>query len=179
MIRQRKEPSAATAATVSLLALASAMGIGRFSLTPILPLMQQDLGLTLTVGSWLATANYVGYLVGAIICMSFAPRPEFAIRAGLVGVGAFALAMGLTEAPWLWITWRLLASVASALVLVGVSAWAMPILARKHREPWAGFVFSGVGAGIMLAGLVGLAFGIENVRSQTAWISLGLIAPAR
>jgi hypothetical protein len=47
---KKREPSAAAAVLVGLLALASAMGIGRFSLTPILPLMQQDAGLTLTAG---------------------------------------------------------------------------------------------------------------------------------
>ena len=81
MNRKRFEPSPATvAAIVGLLALASAMGIGRFSLTPIMPLMQRDIGLTLAEGSWLATANYLGYLTGALICMAFAPRPERAIR---------------------------------------------------------------------------------------------------
>lgn len=44
------EPSATVAAMVGLLALASAMGIGRFSLTPILPLMQRDMGLTFARG---------------------------------------------------------------------------------------------------------------------------------
>ncbi|MGC1560706.1 MAG: YbfB/YjiJ family MFS transporter, partial [Bradyrhizobium sp.] len=53
--------SAAVATSVGLLALASAMGIGRFSLTPILPLMQQDARLSLAVAGWLATANYLGY----------------------------------------------------------------------------------------------------------------------
>jgi hypothetical protein len=42
--------SAAAAASIGLLALASAMGIGRFSLTPILPLMQQDAQLSPSVG---------------------------------------------------------------------------------------------------------------------------------
>ncbi|WP_368854875.1 YbfB/YjiJ family MFS transporter, partial [Serratia marcescens] len=36
------------------------MGIGRFSLTPILPLMQHDRGLTFAAGAWLATGNYLG-----------------------------------------------------------------------------------------------------------------------
>jgi hypothetical protein len=39
MSTQKLQPSATVAAAVGLLALASAMGIGRFSLTPILPLM--------------------------------------------------------------------------------------------------------------------------------------------
>jgi hypothetical protein len=57
MKRRPSEPSARVAAAVGLLALASAMGIGRFSLTPILPLMQHDVGLTLAQGGWLATTD--------------------------------------------------------------------------------------------------------------------------
>ena len=37
-----------------LAALAIAMGVGRFAFTPILPMMQQDNGLSLAQGSWLA-----------------------------------------------------------------------------------------------------------------------------
>ena len=55
MNRRLSEPSATVAVTVGLLALASAMGIGRFSLTPILPLMQHDMGLTFAQGGRLAT----------------------------------------------------------------------------------------------------------------------------
>src|SRR6201998_4497755 len=91
------EISAAAAASIGLLALASAMGIGRFSLTPILPLMQQDAGLSLTVGGWLATANYLGYLLGALICIAVTPRPSAAIRWGLVSVGLTTLLMGLSD----------------------------------------------------------------------------------
>src|SRR4030081_328171 len=68
MKRKLSESSASVAATVGLLALASAMGIGRFSMTPMLPLMQHDMGLTFAQGGWLATANYLGYLAGALIC---------------------------------------------------------------------------------------------------------------
>jgi predicted MFS family arabinose efflux permease len=62
------------AATVGLLVLASAMRIGRFAFTPILPLMQHDAGLTIAQGGWLATGNYLGYLAGALICMAFVPE---------------------------------------------------------------------------------------------------------
>src|SRR5690348_5017865 len=109
MTSQPIQPSARIAAWVGLLGLASAMGIGRFSLTPILPLMQRDLGTTLAQGGWFAGANYLGYLIGAIICMKAPPRPTIAIRAGLIGCAIFTLAMGVTNSLPLWIIWRVLA----------------------------------------------------------------------
>lgn len=178
MTEKQKQPSAVTVAFVGLLALASAMGIGRFSLTPILPLMQQDAGLTVARGGWLACSNYLGYLTGALICIGLAPPPAPAIRWGLAGVGLFTLAMGWTDWQPLWLASRCLAGAASAFVLVGVSAWAMPILARHGREEWSGRIFAGVGTGIAFAGLFGLAAGIEAWGSRGTWIALGLVAIA-
>ena len=166
------------AAAIGLVALASAMGIGRFALTPILPLMQQDAALTLTVGGWLATGNYLGYLLGALACIAMQPRPLPAMRWGLVAVGLLTLSMGLSSSPPLWLASRFLAGVASAFVLVGTSAWAMPILARHGREEWSGHVFSGVGIGIAFAGLFGLVGGIDDWGSRVIWTVLGLIAVA-
>ncbi len=175
---EKPKQSAAAVAAIGFLALASAMGIGRFSLTPILPLMQRDAGLTLAQGGWLASGNYLGYLAGALVCIVLAPPPAPAIRWGLAGVGLFTLAMGLTDSEPLWLASRFLAGAASAFVLVGVSAWAMPLLVRHGREEWSGRVFAGVGAGIAFAGLFGLAAGIEAWRSRATWIALGVVAVA-
>ena len=57
-------------ALAGMAALAAAMGIGRFAFTPLLPMMLSDGVITLVDGSWLATANYVGYLLGALACMA-------------------------------------------------------------------------------------------------------------
>jgi predicted MFS family arabinose efflux permease len=176
MNRRISKPSATVAATVGLLALASAMGIGRFSLTPILPLMQHDVGLTFAQGGWLATGNYLGYLVGALICMASAPRPVRAIRWGLICVAVLTVAMGLSRSLLLWFAFRFSAGVASAFVLVGVSAWALTILARCNKSQWSGFVFAGVGIGIVFAGLVGLAAGLDAWGSRLTWIVMGVAA---
>src|SRR3979490_2079824 len=178
MTKKQKHPSSTATACVGLLALASAMGIGRFSLTPILPLMQHDVGLTLAQGGWLATGNYLGYLAGALICMAFAPRPVRAIRWGRGGVAVLTLAVGLGRSLLLWFAFRFSAGVASAFVLVGVSAWAMPILARCNKGQWSGFVFAGVGIGIVFAGLVGLASGLDAWGSHSTWIVMGVVAAA-
>jgi MFS family permease len=169
-------PSAATAVWTGLLGLAVAMGVGRFAFTPLLPLMQQDAGVSLVQGSWLATANYVGYLVGALICVSSPPQPARAIQWGLVSIAVFTLGMGLTHEMWLWLALRFLAGAASAFVLVGVSAWAMPVLAQLHQTARSGQVFAGVGVGICFAGLVGLVAGVTTLGSQATWIGLGVIA---
>ena len=64
-------------AVAGMAALAVAMGVGRFAFTPLLPMMLHDGVVTLAGGSWLATANYLGYLIGALACMALpwvAPR---------------------------------------------------------------------------------------------------------
>ena len=57
-----------TVALAGLVALAVAMGIGRFAFTPLLPMMLHDGVIDLPSASWLASANYVGYLAGALLC---------------------------------------------------------------------------------------------------------------
>ncbi len=49
-----------------LIALAAAMGIGRFVYTPIQPFMIESLGLTKADAGVIASANFLGYLLGAL-----------------------------------------------------------------------------------------------------------------
>jgi predicted MFS family arabinose efflux permease len=165
-------------ALIGLLGLAAAMGIGRFAFTPLLPLMQAHEGLTLTQGGWLAGANYLGYLIGALACAARPPQPARAARAGLVGVAAFTLAMVWIDGFALRWVLRFGAGVSSALVLVGVSSWALPLLAARQRPDLSGWVFAGVGTGITAAGLVGLAAGVAGSAPSSAWLALGAIAAA-
>jgi MFS family permease len=168
--------SASIATLVGLVALASAMGVGRFAFTPMLPLMQQAGGLGLAEGGWLASANYAGYLVGALALFAWNPPPAASARIGLAAVAALTAAMALTEALATWLVLRFLAGVASACVLVGVSAWALPILLRAGQARRSGVVFAGVGVGIVLAGAIGLAAGINQATPARAWLMLGSLA---
>src|SRR5579862_53471 len=101
-------------------ALALSMGIGRFVYTPILPLMHAQAGLSAEFGSALATANYLGYLAGALLAI-FVPalvRSALAYRAGLVVVIVSVALMGVTQSHAAWFALRLVAGLASALVFV-------------------------------------------------------------
>jgi MFS family permease len=161
------------AALIAFAGLASAMGIGRFAFTPLLPLMQQGSGMTLAQGGSLAAANYAGYLVGALACTVLAPAPQVAARAGLVAVAALTVGMGLSHAYEIWLVLRFAAGAASAFVLVGVSAWVLPLLAAQGRASWSGWVYAGVGAGIFFAGIVGLATAVRMEPPAHAWLLLG------
>ncbi len=160
-------------AWAGLAALAVAMGIGRFAFTPILPMMQDDSGLSVTEGGWLASANYAGYLVGALSAIVVRVRPVVAIRFALVLIGLSTLAMSLEDRFAVWIALRALAGIASAWVLVFVSAWALERLAALGRPALGGTVYAGVGAGIAAAGGACLLLMDMGGRSADAWIVLG------
>ncbi|MEA2861221.1 MAG: hypothetical protein QOC72_3260, partial [Methylobacteriaceae bacterium] len=53
--------------------MAAAMGIGRFVYTPLLPHMQEALHLTPATLGWIASANYLGYLAGALLTTAMRP----------------------------------------------------------------------------------------------------------
>src|SRR3977135_3444015 len=148
------ERSASSVALAGLAALAVAMGIGRFAFTPILPMMQADAGLSVAAGGWLASANYLGYLAGSVAAIRVRLTPETAIRSGLLAIGIATLGMGFAPGIALWIALRVLAGIASAWVLIFVSAWCLERLASARRPVLASTVFAGVGTGIAAAGVV-------------------------
>ena len=160
-------------AGAGLAALAVAMGIGRFAFTPILPMMQQDAGVSVAAGGWLASANYVGYLAGALTATRVGLSAPVAIRGALITTGLATLAMGVTGHFALWLALRALAGVASAWVLIHVSAWSLERLAPARRPALNGTVFAGVGVGIALAGIACLALMSLHAGSPAAWTVLG------
>lgn len=168
------EPNAMLVAVAGLVALAVAMGIGRFAFTPILPMMIADAGLTVTTAGWLAAANYLGYLVGAL-CAARVPM-LYATRGGMVLIAVVTFAMGLTHALVLQMILRLLAGIASAWVLVHVSAWALGHLLALERSDAGGVVFAGVGVGIAVAGLVCMGTMYAGWGSDFTWELFGVLS---
>ncbi|MGX9885333.1 YbfB/YjiJ family MFS transporter [Streptomyces sp. NPDC002276] len=139
-------------------ALAAGMGVGRFVYTPILPLMHAQAGLSTDAGAHLATANYVGYLVGAL-AGTLSPalvRSRTTLRGALVLLICTLAAMPATRHTGVWLTLRLLAGVASALIFV-VAVNSLLGHLRDHPPHLPGWGFGGVGAGIALSGLLVLA----------------------
>ena len=171
-----REPGAVAVAMAGMIALAVGMGFGRFAFTPILPMMQQDAGLSVAEGGWLAAANYLGYLVGALCAIRLRLPPTAAIRSGLAGIGLVTLGMGFARHVDAWLLLRALAGFASAWVLVFGSSWALARLEMMDRSRLSGVVFSGVGVGIAVAGGLCLALMRWHAGSAQAWQASGGLA---
>src|SRR6266850_1440269 len=134
-------------------ALAVPMGVGRFAFTPILPMMQGDAGLSLADGAWLASANYLGTLLGALAAMALRVPIPPAVRAGLVTIG-----------------------LATGWVLPFASGWALERLAPFRRPLLNATVFAGYGVGIASAGLVCITLMRVQGSSTQAWLGLGVLS---
>ena len=173
-------------AIAGLLSLATAMGIGRFAFTPLLPMMLSDGVIDLPSASWLASANYFGYLVGALLCtfqpwiwkrLGFLPPLEATalLRGGLVATTLLTLGMA-AHLPAAWPLLRFAAGVASALVFVYTSGWCMAQLARLDAPALGGVMYVGPGAGIAISGLLASGMVALQWKAATGWLIFGVLA---
>ncbi|WNV11770.1 YbfB/YjiJ family MFS transporter [Tardiphaga sp. 709] len=173
-------PKAWVVALVGGASLSIAMGIGRFAFTPLLPMMLHEGVVDLQSGSHLATANYVGYLLGAMVAatqpsiirwLSWQRSPP---SAGIVRWGLLltTLLTGLMAfpVPSLWLSLRLLAGAGSAYVLVFTSGWCLTHLARHDRPTLGGLIFMGPGIGIVISGLAASALARNHFTSGSGWL---------
>ncbi|MFD7471639.1 YbfB/YjiJ family MFS transporter [Streptomyces sp. NPDC059837] len=153
------------------------MGVGRFVYTPILPLMHAGAGLSAGAGANLATANYIGYLVGAIagILAPALVRSRALLRASLVVLTGTLAAMPATHDTAVWFALRLLAGVTSALIFV-IAVSSLLSHLRGHPAHLPGWAFGGVGAGIALSGLLVLVLRPVADWRAAWWASAALAA---
>lgn len=170
---------------LAITALAVAMGIGRFAFTPILPLMIQEGTVHLAQTAWLSSSNYIGYLVGALSLLKSKRHPLFVVL-GLTLVTLTTWLASLSSFGWLLVL-RFLAGVASAWVLVSISAFAINWL-KSRQVASSGLIYTGVGIGITLTGLICSYFIFQSATvtiaaqssfsplSSRLWQYLGVIA---
>ena len=135
-----------------LLAMAAGIGIGRFVYTPILPPMVEALSLSKAEAGLIASANFVGYLAGALLAAVRLPGSRRGwLLAGLVLNVVCLAAMGATTSLVLFLMLRLAAGVASAFCLIFSSALVLDWLAATGRTTLSALHFSGVGIGIAVS----------------------------
>lgn len=158
--------------SASFVALMMAMGIGRFALTPQLPHLLSEGQIDLTAAGLIAAANYLGYFIGAVDAM-FSRRPAQVRRrlfGGLWLCVLLTLASFWANGFWSHLLLRFGTGVASAWVLVMITALSQPLAAAAGRPRLGALVFAGPGLGIFLTGLLALGSNLLDQTSATLWL---------
>jgi predicted MFS family arabinose efflux permease len=159
-----------------LVALAAAIGIGRFVYTPILPLMVEDLDMTKGAAGLLASANFAGYLAGALVAAT--PTVPGSRRAWLlIALTVSSLttgAMAFASSTMIFLALRFAGGVASAFVLVFASALVLDRLSTAGRSDLSAVHFAGVGAGIALSAVLISSLAAWGGDWRSLWLASGL-----
>ena len=165
-------------AIAGLAALAAAMGVGRFVYTPILPFMVESLQLSQSQAGIIASANFLGYLLGALV----AAMPALPVARRNLLIGALAIsaattaAMGLSDSISVFILQRFIGGIASAFVLVLGSALVLEKLALAGRPGLSALHFSGVGFGILISAVLVSSLAALGYDWRILWYASGCLA---
>ncbi len=170
------DKNAVLAALGGMIAMAVGIGIGRFVYTPILPPMIVVLGLSKATAGLIASANFAGYLAGALgAARAPLPGPK---RWWLMGALAFSAlttgGMGLDGGVAWFLALRFFGGVASALVLILASALVMDRLAAAGRPGLSAVHFAGVGVGIAVSAALVAVLNAYGSGWDAMWFGSGL-----
>ncbi|MGK9045624.1 YbfB/YjiJ family MFS transporter [Mammaliicoccus vitulinus] len=157
-----------------MLSLFIVMAIGRFSYTPVLPFMQKATHLSNQDAGLLATINYLGYLIGAMI-------PTFLImKSKVIDLKIYlliniisVLLMGFTHDFVTWNILRFVAGITSGTVFVLASNVVLESLNKGGKSHLSGFLYSGVGLGIFTSSIFVQLYTDSETWAST-WIILGV-----
>ncbi len=162
------------------LAMASAMGFGRFSFTPILPGMMADVPLTAGQAGIIAAGNFAGYLAGAILAAYSwgAGRERLIALSGLFSTAILLFAMAALNSVEAFTVIRFLSGVVSALTMIFTSQIIIGHAAKAGKDHVQSLHFGGVGAGIALSSLlvflIGVVFDAGSASWREEWIAGGI-----
>lgn len=139
--------------------------------------MAEAEGLSGSQAGLLASANFAGYLAGALLAAAGDParaRGRLLLALGLSA--ATTAGMGLAQTMPAWVALRVLGGAASAFVLVLASALVLERLARTGREALASLHFAGVGAGIAASAVLVALLDAAGSDWRGLWLASGVLS---
>jgi Uncharacterised MFS-type transporter YbfB len=165
-----------TATTIAgIAAVALSIGVARFALTPVAPLMLAS-GALPGIGALarMAMANYLGNLAGTALCVTVIPRTAQlrALRVGAVTIVLVTAAMAGPTAGLSWLLLRAVAGLAGAVVFVCGSSIVISGLDSRYAAVGTGRLYLGIGSGVALAALVVM----PATGWRSAWLYLAALA---
>lgn len=146
-------------------ALIVVQGLGRFVYTPLLPWLVNDGLISLTQAASLATWNYIGYLVGAMLALFYYQRgygQQALLWSIAINVGISFLQATTVQYEWLAVL-RTLNGISNGVVFVLAPALVLEWLASQNKAHLSGLMYFGVGIGLLSSSIL--------VEGSSEWLS--------
>lgn len=155
------------------IAMAAAMGFGRFFYTPVLPGMIAGIPISSAGAGYIAAGNFAGYLAGAILAGQgwAAGRERMIALSSLLATAVLLAAMALTTSVPAFVVIRFLAGLASALAMILTSSIVLPYARNCGKQGHVvNFLhFGGVGVGIALSSALALIVNTSAGDAAHGW----------
>lgn len=157
-------------------ALFVGIGLCRFSYTPLIPILIHQGWVNEAGAAYLGAINLIGYLFAAFFAQR-APKYFQAatlIKASLV-VSTISLALCALDWGFIWLgIWRFMAGAAGAVLMIITPSVALKTIAIQYRGRAAGLIFTGIGLGIIVSGL--LLPSLARLGIANAWFGAAVMA---
>jgi predicted MFS family arabinose efflux permease len=161
-----------------LFATAVAETLAYTAIAPLLPALEDELGLSRQRVGLLAAMYAVGLVVAALpvglLAFRFGPRP--AMIASLVGLAFAAVGFGLADAYGTMLAARFVGGAAGALCFAAGLAWIVERTAQPRQAEMIGLLSAGAAAGAMAGPVVGAAAAV--VGRGIAFLVVGFLVGA-
>jgi MFS family permease len=155
-------------------ALVVGLGFGRFAYPALIPGLVKQHWFSENQAHYMAAAALAGFVLGAFI----AGHRLWKLRAGrtiriflLVGTASFFLCIRPAAFGWFFL-WRMFAGVAGGFLMVTAPQAVLTHTPIEERGRVGGFMFIGVGAGMVLAGTLVPTLARHGLTQ--AWLGIGL-----
>ena len=165
-------------ACIGLYCLAVVMGFGRFLFTATLPDIMTQLSLSTVIAGWLASVNYSGYFIGALIAM-FVPQRltwQMLIVWTAVSVVTTMLLVVPNLSLNLWYVIRLLSGIASGVAMILSSSLVIQSFSHERRSVLSALHYAGIGVGISASAVLTWWLLTLGYHFDIIWLVAGIIS---
>ena len=165
-------------ALIGMYCMAVVMGFGRFLFTATLPDIMIQLSLSTTIAGWLASINYIGYFIGALIAM-FVPQRltwHMLILWTIVSVITTILLVVPNMSLNLWYVIRLLSGIASGVAMILSSSLVIQSFSVERRSVLSAVHYAGIGVGISASAILTWWLLTLGYHFDVIWLIAGMIS---
>lgn len=130
--------------------------LGRFIYTPLLPWLVQDGLIDVRQGATIASWNYLGYLIGALLAIRWHRMAQIrrTLPLGLLVHVLTTLLQTQADNPDTLALLRLLNGISNGVVFVQAPALILEWLTWRKRAGLSGLTYLGVGSGLLVSSLL-------------------------